>query len=80
MIDIAGTAYVVPTGRAIGKWWKKLDIEIEMGPQAGGSRAITEVKSNNLLLAGFSAAGNVASKILADVRIRYTDSWAQQIQ
>lgn len=53
------------------KYSKKCDIRIDYGAQAGGSRAITEVRSNNLLLCGFSLNGSIA--VSSNVRIRFTD-------
>lgn len=56
------------------KWYKKCMIPIEFAPEATpGTRAITEVRSNNLLLLGFATAGDSLSW-LGNVRIKFDDN------
>lgn len=53
-------------------WFKKCNIEIEFSPQVGMNRDITEVKSNNLLLLGYSDTGLI--QFTGNFRIKYTDA------
>lgn len=54
------------------KYFKKCNIPLEFGIQSGGSRVITEVKSNNLFLIGFSHDGKISVEYRT--RIRYADA------
>lgn len=52
---------------------KKCNIPIEFAPEvSAGTRAIEEIKSNNLLLVGFNQS-SVAQNVSIITRIRYTD-------
>lgn len=68
----AMSAFASPLTTQHFKWFKKVNIPIEMGVQAGGSRVVGEVKSNNLFLIGVSEFGQIVIK--GNTRIRYTDA------
>lgn len=53
-------------------WSKKCNITIDYSAQAGGSRVIGEVKSNNIFLFAISDSSNTM-KVSVLARIRYTD-------
>ena len=53
------------------KYYRKCNIVVQFNDQAGGTRNINEVRSNNLILMGFSTNGD--GRIDYVTRIRYTD-------
>ncbi len=53
------------------KWYKKCNIPIEMGPNAG-ARVIADVRSNNLIVMGFTSGGK--TQMSYRFRIRYADT------
>lgn len=56
----------------IFKWSKKCNYRIDFAPEATpGTRAITEVKTNNIALVGFSLRGGM--QLAVRFRIRYED-------
>lgn len=68
-----GTNWVSPQTIRYFKLYRKCYIPIEMAPEASaGTRAITEIKSNNIFLCGLTALGAIT--FLGNCRIRYTDS------
>jgi len=54
------------------KYSKKCNIDIEFLPQAGGSRVIGEVRSNNIFVMAWARLGS--TDIVSRTRIRYTDN------
>ncbi len=71
-INHDGTNYFTGDTERGFKWYKKCNLPIEFGVQAGGSRVIGEVRSNNLVMFGFSSVGQ--AQVLFRVRIRFSDS------
>lgn len=69
--DQGNSTFDAGTKTHFEKWSKKTNIRIDFGPQVGGTRAITEVRSNNLLIVGFTEFAAVALNYR--FRIRYTD-------
>lgn len=67
------TNYFVGPATSFVKWSKKCNIPIEFAPEAvAGTRAITEVRSNNLFILCFNEVTN-ESNIEYVTRIRYSD-------
>ena len=65
-------AYAVGNAARWIQWTNRVNIPIEFSPMAGGSRALSEVRSNNLLIVGFSDNG--LARVFGAVRIRYEDA------
>lgn len=71
-IGFNGTAYYHGISSACKKWSKSCNYLVDFAAQAGGSRTISEVRSNNILLLGISDTAPFSFR--GRIRIRYADN------
>lgn len=69
--DTAGT-YATSAGTVNPECYLKCSIPISYTDQAGGSRVIGEITSNNILVVGFSLSSNCDISFVT--RVRFTDN------
>lgn len=71
-INHNGTVFFSGGSEKYWTWYRKCEIPVEFGVMAGANRVIGEIRSNNLVLVTFSAAGTALLE--HTTRIRFSDS------